>query len=737
MANKTLEALKVIPLIAFVLMMFNSAFAQFNLGFIREPTIPYLQQGTLPNYSTAGGLNTPQFSEIDLDGDGFLDIFIFDRSVDVVKTYVYHPLSSSYRYSPQYERFFPKELAEFVLLRDFNCDGLMDIFTYHRAGFRVFQNVTPAGGELEFIKVTDQVRSDYGAFETAAFVLAGDVPAIVDVDGDGDLDILTFGTVNSESTIEFHRNLSIDLYASCDSLIFEVVTQCWGNVQEAVNTSILTPINCKGVSPPSGEGERFHPGSALILIDTDGDGDKDLIVGDIQTDHVVYAKNAGDAQVATIDVSSQTQQFPNAQNPVAIQYLVAGYELDVNKDSIPDLVMTVNNSIDSSANTDHIWYYRNTATSGTNYVLEQTDFLLDEVFDVGANTSVVALHLNDDDMIDLLIASDYKRTPTGSNKSRIYRFDQIPGGVFNLVDEDYADLSFFNFGAVQLSAADLDNDGDEDLLIGDADGFLHYFRNNPIGGNANHMLVSPQYMGINTIGNNASPALGDINGDGLIDLVVGERTGVLSYFQNTGTANQAQFSASPTITSFGGIDVSERCCAGYATPQIINDPQFGNGLFLVVGSDEKRIDVFQIPSNLNTDFPRIDSIIVNGGRLDPLIVQLYEDQPLVLLAGEAGGGLLSFFRDFDYPVGFEPVSNAEDLVVKVFPNPSYGVFNLEMSYRFDGVLSVYNSHGVMVYRNSFAGKEMELNLSVLPAGLYNLILASSNAIKTEPILILK
>lgn len=249
MATTNPKALRIRLLIGLLFFLVLDTFAQFNLGFKREPTIPYLQQGTLPNYSTAGGLNTPQFSEIDLDGDGILDIFIFDRSVDVVKTYVYHALTASYRYSPQYERLFPKELAEFVLLRDFNCDSLMDIFTYHRAGFRVFQNTTPEGGELQFTKVTDQVRSDYGAFETAAFVLAGDVPAIVDIDDDGDLDILAFGTVNSESTIEFHRNLSMDLYNSCDSLEFEVVTQCWGNVQEAVNTSVLTPINCKGVSP--------------------------------------------------------------------------------------------------------------------------------------------------------------------------------------------------------------------------------------------------------------------------------------------------------------------------------------------------------------------------------------------------------------------------------------------------------------------------------------------------------
>mgnify|MGYP001223979191 CR=1 FL=1 len=717
-----------------------AASAQFNLGFIRNPSIPYLQETTLPNYSTAGGLNTPQFSQIELNGDSTMDLFIFDRSVDVVRTYFVDPVNGVYKYAPEYESHFPADLKEFVLLRDYDCDGRQDIFTYHQAGFRVYRNTTPQGGDLTFEKISDQIRSDYGSFESAAFVLAGDVPAIVDVDGDGDLDILTFGTVNSESTIEYHRNLSMDLYNTCDSLIFEVVTQCWGNVQEAANTSTLTAISCRGIVPPTSSRDELHPGSSVLLIDTDGDGDKDLILGDIQTDHVVYATNTGDLQSAVIDVNTQTTQFPNAQDPVNMQYLVSGYEIDVDGDSIQDLLMSVNNSIDSSVNTEHIWYYRNTAPSGApNYVLQQKDFLLDEQFDAGANTSVQTAQLNVDNRRDLLIAVDYRRDPDGSTKSRIYRYDQQPGGVMQFIDDDYANLSNFNFSSAQLAMGDLDGDGDEDMLIGDAEGFLHYFRNDPVNGDANHSLVAPQYMGISTIGNNASPAIADINGDGLLDLIVGERTGILSYFENTGTASVPQFPSSPTISNFGDIDVSELCCTGYATPQVMDDPAFGPGTYLVIGSDEKWIRIFEITEDLSGSFPLIDSIYVNAGRIDPHLVRLFdEDDVIGLLAGEAGGGLLYYYRNGDYPVGSRALNATQAPVdFQLFPNPSQGSWTMAFDGLVSGTVRVFNALGKEVMREEMLLERSFTSSLLLQGGYYIVSFEGIHGRSVKPLLILR
>lgn len=57
-----------------------------------------------------GGLNNPQFSNIDLNNDGIKDLFIFDRTGNRVLTFLGHGTANTvdFTYAPQYESGFPK-----------------------------------------------------------------------------------------------------------------------------------------------------------------------------------------------------------------------------------------------------------------------------------------------------------------------------------------------------------------------------------------------------------------------------------------------------------------------------------------------------------------------------------------------------------------------------------------------------------------------------------------------------
>ncbi len=708
--------------------------AQFNLGFREtEQTLNFTIAGNILAESCVGGLENPQFSFIDLNLDGDDDLFIFDRSNDVIRTYLYNPSTDEYTYSPEFEKDFPSDLKEFVILKDYNCDGRADIFTYNQAAFRVYKNTS--NQELSFEKVVDKIRSNYGSFTSNAYVLAGDIPAIVDVDNDGDIDILTFGTVNSENSIEFHRNLSQDLYNSCDSLVFEVPTQCWGKVQEPSNSSELEAISCKGVVPPNGRGSR-HAGSTVLLIDPDGDGDKDLVIGDIQTNSVVYGINIGDENEATIDVNQQTTDFPNSINPVAIDYLVAGYELDIDRDGILDLLMTTNNSVDSSYNNGHVWYYRNLSSSLADYQLQSTEFLLGDMVDLGSNTDPEIIDVNGDGKQDLLIASDYLKNSSQYHRSRINYFMQESNGSFTLIDDDFASLSNLQIVAANIALGDMDADGDQDLIVGDGSGALHYFENNPIAGVAEFTIAVSNYMAIN-VSSNASPEIVDLNDDGLPDLLVGNLLGSVHYFENSGSFQNPFFSSTPTINELGGIDISAACCVGHAHPKMIENTAFGNGKFLFVGSDEKRIDVFKVNEVLTNSFEHVDSLFFNAGRLTPSTVDFDNDGIYELLCGTGEGGLKFYSRTSNFAIGVSQEHKVLSQNFKVYPNPVNNSLTINFQHPETGTLELIDLQGRSLLLQAIrSSKKILMNTSGYNSGLYIVKFTSNNGVSSQSISIL-
>lgn len=689
---------------------------------------------------TVGGFSNPQLSEIDLDDDGFLDLFVFDRGHHTWRTFLYNTSTGEYDYAPEYERQFPA-LSDFALLRDYNCDGHADIFTYHDGGFKAYRNTGSNPPEFELFKT--KVRSLYGSFDLPAYTLPGDIPAIVDVDGDGDLDILGFGTVNSENTIEYHQNRSMEEYGHCDSLEFVVATQCWGNVEEPPNSSSLDAISCKGIVPPLGSnGSRQHPGSTVLLIDTDGDNDKDLILGDIQTDHLLFGLNVGNAQSATIDTDQITLDFPNATDPASMQYLVSGFEIDADHNGTRDLVLSVNNRIDSSCNTGHLWLYNNSQTSGADYTLQTKTFLVGDMLDLGSGAVPVQMDVNGDGRQDLLIAMDYERTPTAGERSRLYYFrhsGSINAPQFTLEDDDFADWSIFGFQGAYPALGDMDDDGDLDMIIGVADGRLHYFRNDPQGGLANFTPVEFNYQSINTIGSNAAPELADLNGDGMLDLVVGERTGILSYFENTGSAAAASFASTPTISELGNIDISLLCCSGHAAPRVVKNPAFGSGSYLFIGSTEKQIKIYELPANLNAPFAQLDSIVMNSGRITPLITDLDQDGTFDLVIGTGDGGIKYFERAENYPVGTEPPPSAAitaQLKMSLFPNPADQSMAVHTNQVTQGQATLYDLSGRVISRFSFLGEKHTISVGQLQTGSYILRLHTKTGVATERFIVI-
>jgi hypothetical protein len=77
-----------------------------------------------------GGFNNPVISPIDLDQDGLMDLFIYDKAGFKAQAFINNGAvgSPSYRYAPEYDVTFPKGLTDWAVIRDYNKDGVPDIF---------------------------------------------------------------------------------------------------------------------------------------------------------------------------------------------------------------------------------------------------------------------------------------------------------------------------------------------------------------------------------------------------------------------------------------------------------------------------------------------------------------------------------------------------------------------------------------------------------------------------------
>lgn len=625
-----------------------------------------------------------QYSQIDLNQDGTKDLFVFDRSGNKITTYINTGVTNqvSYVLAPQYVYDFPI-MHDWVLLRDYNCDGKEDIFTCSVAGFSIYKNISSMANGIQFQLVKYLVYTDRSPnsshFMGNLYVSQIDLPAIRDVDGDNDLDILTFS--NGGTQVEYHRCMSIERYGICDSIEYEVVTNCWGvfsesasNASLALNSSCLpTPI----ANPSQIDNERGsrHSGSCIECINADADGDPDLLVGDVGSSYLAYLHNAGTADSGVVD--TYDSQYPSNSIAADADIFMCPAHIDVNNDGKRDVLVSPS-APGSSENKTSSWYYMNTgADNAVVSTFVQDDFLQEHMIDVGEGCFPVLFDYDLDGDKDLLIGNTGYYSPSGQDVSKIalYRNDGTPlAPSFTFVHDDFAGIYAGNNNLMNLAPTfgDLDGDGDRDMLIGDFDGKLHFFRKD-IGSAENFVLAGANYQGID-VGDFAAPQLVDVNRDNKIDLLVGEQDGRVRYYENTGTASAPVFTL---ITStFGGVDVrAPGWYSGYSVPLMFDD----NGSYtMVVGSERGWLYRYDnIEGNLAGTFTLSDSMYVSwreGGFSSAAVADLNGDGLYDMIIGNYAGGV-SYFEG-DNNVSTANLLEEDEDQLSIFPNPALDNFTI-------------------------------------------------------------
>ncbi|MBN1524146.1 MAG: VCBS repeat-containing protein [Spirochaetales bacterium] len=130
-------------------------------------------------------------------------------------------------------------------------------------------------------------------------------------------------------------------------------------------------------------------------------------------------------------------------------------------------------------------------------------------------------------------------------------------------------LEFFDVGTMASPEfADIDNDGDLDVFIGNFDGITRYFQNTGNAAEPAFAAAVTNPFGLADVGFRAFPVFADIDNDGDLDAFIGNNGGNTYYFQNTGNAAEPAFAAAVT-NPFGLTDVGD--CATSDFVDIDND----------------------------------------------------------------------------------------------------------------------------------------------------------------------
>ena len=438
----------------------------------------------------------------DFNGDGRDDILRQHKYIDNVVIYTTNENGSL---TAQQISGYPLDLGGYyanLIVGDFNGDGRDDFLRQEKHNGN---DQSLANGLLTDIYISQVdgtfVKQNQQIDEQGWALLTGAANLIVgDFDGDGDDDLIR----QAYGGWDDNNSNSVVTYTNDGQ----------GNFTKAHNT-------IGGANYLLG-GDNFN----LIVGDFDGQNGEDIIAQDKTGGYSYLFLSNGDGTFANGDVqfglgyldfnSEMQRDLRNFQHN-----LIVG---DYNNDGLDDLLFQ-----DRDGNDSFIHF-----SNGDNSFTKQYN-LLENLNVAGNLTNVASGDFNNDGQADLLT-----NTISGTNEVKI---------LYSKTEDSAGHLDRESF-------TDLDGDGDVDAYVNRGDGSLDLYLNN--GG------TYSLYGSLANVGDNATPALADIDEDGHLDAVVGTTTGRLLYFESengklvkkTGKDNPLQyidvgFDAKP---SFGDAD---------------------------------------------------------------------------------------------------------------------------------------------------------------------------------------
>ena len=437
---------------------FTDITAQAGITFrhVASPEKKYLVE------SMSGGV-----AAFDYDNDGYLDIyFVNSLSVDLMKSggktrsALYHN-NGDWTFTDVTDKAGVGDVGWGMgaAVGDYNNDGFDDLYVTCLGSNHLFRN----NGNGTFTDVTRTAGVDDTRWSTGA--------AFVDYDNDGRLDLFVANYVDYDlnNLPEFGKDKTCQYKG--------IAVQCGPRGMRGAGDSLFhnngdgtfTDVSKKaGVSDPNG-----YFGMGVICSDFDDDGWVDIYVADDSTPNLLYHNN-GDGTFKEIGFVSGTALSADGSEQGSMGVTVGDYDHDGRFD------IFITNFVD-----DYNTLYHNDGRNAFTDVSYKANVAAVSMPSVGWGTRF--FDYDNDGWVDLFVANGHVYPQLQHYRQRKLLHHNNRDGTFTEVAAQFGAPLMQERAGRGVAFADLDNDGDVDLVINDLDGPPQLLRND--GGNANNFVL--------------------------------------------------------------------------------------------------------------------------------------------------------------------------------------------------------------------------------------------------------
>ena len=566
--------------------------------------------GRAYTFPLLGGFEHPRPQLVDIDGDGDLDLFIQEypgRLIFFERTGADGTSPASYSWRS--DRWQDLDVGEWSRFVDADGDGDLDLFAESPYSYIRWYRNDGGPRAARLVMAADSVRDVDGA---PIFADRQNIPQFADLDCNGRLDLM-LGRV--DGTVTRYEMASLD---SARGPTFRHLVDRFEGIQ-----IIGGDANQNG--PP---GPTLHGANTMALVDVDADGDRDILWGDFFEPGLLWIRNNGSC--AAPNLRDTPIPFPPGK-PLRTSGYNAPAVADLDGDGRLDLLVgVIGGAYDPSTTARANLYLLTQPTTGA-WTVRTRQFL--DALDVGSESSPALGDIDGDGDLDLVIGNKIEPGPAGS--ASLYLLRNVGSAKAP---------SFRSAGTLAVAPgyhyapalADLDGDGRPDLILGTWRDAVQFYRNDG-SPSAPHFTLADSALVRITRGSHTTPSLADLDGDGDLDLVVGESSGSLNYYRNDGTPSAPRF----TLVSDEWLGVK---AGARAVPRLVDFD--GDGLIdLVVGRQAGPPLVYRNTGTRTAPELTADPVVVDWPPFSaPAFGDLDGDGRLDVLVGNAGGGVVYFHQ---------------------------------------------------------------------------------------------